>query len=175
MAHWHTIVIGGGTMGTAAAWELGKRGDRALVLEQFSHIHSLGSHGGYTRMIRHAYAEGADYVPFVQRADELWVELETIAARPLFHRTGTLELDTKTGNDHARKARLSAERAGISFEWLDAAAIRAHFPQFVVGDDWEAGFGNRSGFLEVEPALQTMIRSAQESGVVVRDNTFAPM
>ena len=32
MTHYSVIVLGGGTMGTAAAWELGKRGERALVL-----------------------------------------------------------------------------------------------------------------------------------------------
>ena len=52
MAHFETIVLGGGTMGTAAAWELGKRGQKALVLEQFQHVHALGSHGGQTRIIR---------------------------------------------------------------------------------------------------------------------------
>jgi len=38
------IVLGGGTMGTAAAWELGKRGVRTLVLEQFDHVHNQGAH-----------------------------------------------------------------------------------------------------------------------------------
>ena len=55
---WDVIVLGGGTMGTAAAWALSQRGVSVLVLEQFGHIHSLGSHGGGTRMFRHAYAEG---------------------------------------------------------------------------------------------------------------------
>ena len=61
--HYETIVLGGGTMGTAAAWELGKRGERALVLEQFEHVHDRGSHSGQTRIIRHAYAEGPDTFP----------------------------------------------------------------------------------------------------------------
>ena len=52
------IVLGGGTMGTAAAWALSRRGVSTLVLEQFSHVHSLGSHGGHTRVFRHAYSEG---------------------------------------------------------------------------------------------------------------------
>jgi glycine/D-amino acid oxidase-like deaminating enzyme len=57
---WDVIILGGGTMGTAAAWALSSRGVSVLVLEQFGHIHSMGSHGGGTRIFRHAYAEGPE-------------------------------------------------------------------------------------------------------------------
>ena len=62
---WDVIILGGGTMGTAAAWALSKRGAQVLVLEQFGHIHTLGSHGGGTRIFRHAYAEGPSMSPHV--------------------------------------------------------------------------------------------------------------
>ncbi|MEA2528763.1 MAG: sarcosine oxidase, partial [Thermomicrobiales bacterium] len=86
MDHYSVIVIGGGTMGTAAAWELGKRGERAIVFEQFGHVHTMGAHSGQTRVIRHAYAEGAGYIPLVLRADELWEELEAEARIKVLHR-----------------------------------------------------------------------------------------
>src|SRR5438093_11497099 len=86
------IVIGGGTMGSGAAWALGKRGARVLVLEQFSHVHDQGSHSGKTRIIRQMYAESPDYVPLVQRAEALWHELEDDIGEPLIHRTGGLDL-----------------------------------------------------------------------------------
>jgi glycine/D-amino acid oxidase-like deaminating enzyme len=35
MTHYDVIVLGGGTMGLAAAWELARRGRRALVLSNF--------------------------------------------------------------------------------------------------------------------------------------------
>lgn len=58
------IVVGGGTMGTAAGWALARRGHSVIVLEQFQHIHTFGSHGGHTRIFRHAYFEGPAYVPW---------------------------------------------------------------------------------------------------------------
>src|SRR3954447_11463873 len=103
-------------MGTAAAWELGKRGEKALVLEQFSHIHTMGSHSGQTRVIRHAYSEDPDYVPFVLRADELWVELERRSQCALLHRVGALELSPAANSAHAARARHSAETYGLNFE-----------------------------------------------------------
>src|SRR5215475_5623762 len=76
MAQYDVIVLGGGTMGIACAWDLAKRGKHALVLEQFDFVHDRGAHSGRTRIFRHAYAEGAEYIPLVMRADQLWQDLE---------------------------------------------------------------------------------------------------
>ena len=169
MAHFDTIVLGGGSMGTAAAWELGKRGERALVLEQFGHVHAQGSHSGYTRVIRHAYSEGADYVPLVLRADELWMELEGAIGERVYHRVGGLEL-TAPGFDQAHTARASAKAHNLDYEWLDGAEVRRRWPQIQVPDDWEAGYGARSGFLDVEMALHGMADQARILGVKIREN-----
>jgi monomeric sarcosine oxidase len=167
--HYPVIVLGGGTMGSAAAWELGKRGIPALVLEQFGHVHDQGSHGGQTRIIRHAYAESPDYVPIVVRADDLWVELEAETGRRFFHRIGCLDL-AAPGYGHARSARASAERWGLPFEWLDGAEVRRRYPAWTIPDEWEACFDPRAGYLEVEPALRAFGEAAQSRGVTTRDH-----
>src|SRR5215217_4156460 len=95
-------------MGTAAAWALGKRGLKALVLEQFHHVHDQGSHGGETRVIRHAYAESPEYVPLVRRADQLWQELQASVGERVLVRCGGVEL-AAPGFDHARAGRASAD------------------------------------------------------------------
>ena len=169
MTHYDVIVLGGGTMGSAAAWELGKRGERAMVLEQFGHVHRNGAHSGETRVIRHAYAEGAGYVPLVQRADQLWVELEAASGKHVFHRVGTLEL-AGPGQSHARRAKASADEHGIAFEWLNPDEIRRRFPQFVVGDDWESGYGSDAGFLDVNTALHAFGDQARSLGVEIREH-----
>jgi sarcosine oxidase len=169
VAHYDAIVIGGGTMGTAAAWELGKRELKALVLEQFEHVHTKGAHSGETRIIRHAYAEGPDYVPLVFRADDLWMELEALAGELLFHRVGAIELSAP-GNNHAALARVSAIEHGIPFDWLAMDDVRSRYPQFAVGDDWVGGFGDRGGFLDVERSLRAMASQARSHGVEIREH-----
>jgi len=173
MTHYATIVLGGGTMGTAAAWQLGLRSERALVIEQFSHVHNLGAHSGQTRVFRHAYAEDPDYVPFVLRADELWMTLEQETGQQVLHRVGALELANQSGGEHAQRARASAEKYDLDFEWLDASEIRRRWPQFVFGDDWEGGFGKTAGFLNVEPALHAMGDSARRNGIEILENAAA--
>jgi sarcosine oxidase len=168
VGHYDVIVIGGGTMGTAAAWELGKRGLKALVLEQFEHVHANGAHSGESRIIRHAYAEGPDYVPLVFRADDLWMELEALTGELLFHRIGAIELSAP-GNSHAALARESARQHGIPFEWLSMDDVRNRYPQLAVADDWVGGFGDRGGFLDVERSLRAMASQARLRGVEIRE------
>jgi monomeric sarcosine oxidase len=169
MAHYSAIVIGGGTMGTAAAWELGKRGERALVLEQFNHVHGFGAHSGKTRIIRHAYSEGADYVPLVLRADDLWVELESVSGQQILHRVGGLEM-SGPGHTHTKQARRSAELHNVPFEVLEPAEIRTRWPAFHVPDDLDAIYCPRSGFLAVDPALTALGAQARTLGVEIKEN-----
>src|SRR5438552_1379222 len=61
--HYDVIVIGLGGMGSAATFELARRGARVLGLEQFARGHDQGSSHGQTRIIRTAYYEHPDYVP----------------------------------------------------------------------------------------------------------------
>src|SRR4051812_45420625 len=70
------IVIGVGGMGSAACYQLARRGVRVLGLEQFDIPHAKGSSHGFSRMIRTAYYEHADYVPLLQRGFQLWKALE---------------------------------------------------------------------------------------------------
>ena len=82
-------------------------------------------------------------MPFVFRADDLWMDLEQVR-QTVFHRVGGLELSAP-GNPHAEVARESARVHGIPFEWLAPDEIRTRFPQFKVGDDWVGGFGVAAG------------------------------
>ncbi|MEJ7763690.1 MAG: N-methyl-L-tryptophan oxidase [Thermomicrobiales bacterium] len=170
--HYPVIVLGGGTMGLAAAWELGKRGVPALVLEQFGIVHDRGSHSGQTRVIRHAYAESPDYVPIVLRADDLFVALEAETGNQVLHRTGGLDL-AGPGHDHARLARLSAETWDVPFEWLDGAEIRYRYPAWRVSDDWEACYSPLSGFLHVDATLSSLASASRARGVEIRSHEAA--
>src|SRR2546427_4686285 len=164
MAEYDVIVLGGGTMGIASAWELAKRGRRALVLEQFDFVHDRGAHSGQTRIFRQAYAEGAEYIPLVLRAEELWGHLEAETQTRILHRVGGLEM-AAPGYLHTRRARDSAAQYHIDFQWLTAAEVRHGWPMIHIPDEWEAGFGPGAGFLDVEAALRAMARYARQGGV----------
>jgi monomeric sarcosine oxidase len=170
--HFDVIVLGGGTMGTAAAWALGKRGLKTLVLEQFQHVHDQGSHGGETRVIRHAYAESPEYVPLVRRADQLWQDLEAASGERVLVRCGGLEL-AAPGFAHARSARASADEHGLAYEWITPEEVMSRWPAFHVPDAWDALYSPDSGFLLTVPALRAMANMACALGATIAEETPA--
>src|SRR6266567_8886756 len=91
------IIVGLGAMGSAVAAHLARRGKRVLGLDRFAPPHALGSSHGQTRIIREAYFEHPVYVPLVQRAYELWAELEKEAGRTLIRQTGGLMIGRPDG------------------------------------------------------------------------------
>ena len=85
----HTIIVGLGGMGSAAAAHLAARGVRVLGLEQFQPAHSHGSSHGRSRVIRLAYFEHPAYVPLLRRSFELWRRLEIDSGRVVLQMTGS--------------------------------------------------------------------------------------
>ncbi|WP_449540155.1 FAD-dependent oxidoreductase [Ferdinandcohnia sp. Marseille-Q9671] len=90
--HYDVIVIGAGSMGMAAGYFLSKSRKRTLLIDSFNPPHNKGSHHGDTRIIRHAYGEGEQYVPLALKAQELWNDLENVTGKQLFLPTGVLNV-----------------------------------------------------------------------------------
>src|SRR5436853_1672076 len=91
------IVAGLGAMGSAAAFHLAASGRRVLGLDRFRPPHNLGSSHGLTRIIREAYFEHPLYVPLVQRAYQLWADLERQSGKQLLRQTGGLMIGPPSG------------------------------------------------------------------------------
>src|SRR5579864_5470614 len=117
------IVIGVGGMGSAAAFELSRRGQRVLALEQFALGHDRGSTHGHTRIIRKAYYEHPDYVPLVLRAWDRWRDLERRGGRTLLTEQPCLTIGRPDGELIAG-VRQSAGLHGLPVEALDATDLR---------------------------------------------------
>ncbi|MEO9237970.1 MAG: FAD-dependent oxidoreductase, partial [Jatrophihabitantaceae bacterium] len=90
MSEYDVIVVGLGAMGSAAAYQLARRGQRVLGIEQFTPAHSFGSSHGGSRIVRKAYFEKPDYVPLLVRSYQLWDELSASYGEQLFNRCGAL-------------------------------------------------------------------------------------
>lgn len=168
--HTDVVIVGGGTMGTAAGWALARKGARVAVLEQFQHVHAYGSHGGKTRIFRHAYAEGPRYVPWALEADRLWSDLQDRTGNPFMHRIGCIDI-SGPDNDRAHTARASAMQYGIAHEWLTGAEINARWPIWNVPGDRVACYGPDAGFLDVAIALRALAQEMTVAGGILRDET----
>ncbi len=167
------IVLGVGAMGSAALFQLARRGARVLGIDRFTPPHTHGSSHGETRITRQAIGEGAHYVPLVLRSHEIWAELEAATGAKLLEITGGLIISsTKTvARNHVPaffRATLDAAKAfGIAHRMLDAAQIRAEFPQFNVQDDEHGYWERNAGFLRPEACIAAQLTMAQRHGAAV--------
>jgi sarcosine oxidase len=162
-------IAGLGAMGSAAAFHLASRGANVLGIDRFAPPHALGSTHGDTRIIREAYYEHPLYVPLVQRAYELWFELERKTGRTLYTRTGGLNAGPE--NSVLVQGALRTVRAhGIAHEVLDARQVEQRFPAYQPNPGWIAVFEQRAGCLAPEACIQAHLMLAATGGAtLVRD------
>ena len=157
------IVVGLGAMGSATLYHLARRGQRVLGLDQFAPPHTLGSSHGLTRIIREAYFEHPIYVPLLQRAYELWSDLENKSGRSLFHQTGGLMIGTPDSLVVAGALR-SAREHGLKHELLSAPDVHRRFPALRPSDDMVAVFEPRAGVLYPERCIAAHLDAARSGG-----------
>lgn len=118
------VVVGGGVMGAATAWELARRGHEVVLLDRFWAGHERGSSHGTERIFRLVYPE-PDYARLAAAALPLWRELEEAAGEVLLETTGALDL----GPDEALAPLAAAcEAAGVPVSWLDPDEVAERWP-----------------------------------------------
>jgi sarcosine oxidase len=163
------IIVGLGAMGSAALCHLAERGVRAIGLDRFNPPHALGSTHGLSRIIRESYYEHPRYVPLVQRAYELWADLERRAARRLFHQTGGLMIGDPDSVLVSGALR-SAREHDLPHELLSSVATHARFPAFTLPDSMVGFFEPRAGVLDPEACVDAHLRLAEAAGAELHPN-----
>jgi sarcosine oxidase len=166
--HLHDVaVIGLGAMGSAAALELARRGLDVIGLDRFKPPHTLGSSHGDSRIIREAYFEHPVYVPMVQRAFELWRELECASGANLLRPTGGLMIGTPDSTLVTGALR-SAQMHGLEHALLPADEIHARFPALNPEPQMVGVWEPRAGVLSPEACVRAQLEQAQRSGATLR-------
>ncbi|MFP7493008.1 N-methyl-L-tryptophan oxidase [Terribacillus saccharophilus] len=163
-------IIGAGTMGMAAGAYLAQQNVKTVLIDRFDPPHHSGSHHGTTRMIRHAYGEGRQYVTLVKRAQQLWEELEKQSDHRIFEKTGVLGLGPSTST-FLEETRKSAEKYDLPLEVLSAQQIKDKWPGISIPDDYIGCFETDSGLIYSENAIQAYRGIALEHGAQLITDT----
>jgi sarcosine oxidase len=167
MNSFDVIVLGVGGMGSAACYELARRGRRVLGLEQFPLVHSRGSSHGHTRIIRTAYAEHPAYVPLVRRAFERWYELEQVTGRHLLTESRCLNVGPPD-SELVAGVRASVREHHLGGIQVSSAEISQFFPAFRFPPDYVGILEQAAGFLYVEDCVRAHVDAAVSLGAEVR-------
>ena len=176
MDKYDAIIVGLGAMGSAAAYQLAKRGKRVLGIDRFAPPHKFGSSHGETRITRLAIGEGVHYTPLVIRSHEIWREIEKETGAQLLTQTGGLFMSSGSRtsrlhvDDFFSNTVAAAEKYDIPHEILDAKDIRKRFPPFAVRDD-EVGYHEpAAGFLRPEACIAAQLGLAAKHGATIHTN-----
>jgi sarcosine oxidase len=167
MTQFDVAVCGLGATGSAALYQLARRGVRVIGLERFRPGHDRGSSHGETRIIRLGYFEHPSYVPLVRSAYAAWREIEEAAGRQLLHVTGIAEIGPPGGRLVAGTL-ASSQQHGLRHEILAAPELMQRIPAFRVPADYVGVVQPDGGFLEAEASIDAMVRLAQAKGAEIR-------
>lgn len=163
-------IVGAGTMGMAAGAFLAKQNAKTLLIDAFDPPHIKGSHHGDTRLIRHAYGEGRQYVALVKRAQQLWEELEQETGCKIFENTGVLGLGPKD-SPFLQETIAAAQKYDLPLEILDAKEIQRRWSGFSLPDHFIGCFEAGSGIIYSEAAIRAYKETALKNGAELVPNT----
>src|SRR5690348_8531597 len=146
-----------------ASWQLAARGLRVVGIDRFTVPGPFSAYAGESRVFRMVYAEGGHYTPLLQRAHDLWRELEAASGAELLHVTGVVTIMERDHPDHEALLRAGREN-GLSFEVLADDEARRRLPQHVIRDGDVALFDPAGGFVRSEQAVFSALQLAQRAG-----------
>jgi sarcosine oxidase len=167
MTRFDVVVCGLGAAGSAALYQLARRGVPVLGLERFVPGHPHGSSHGETRIIRLGYFEHPSYVPLVRSAYAEWRAIEAAAGRQLLHVTGIAEIGPPDGV-LVTGTLASVAQHGLAHEVLAARDLMQRFPAFALPPSFVGVVQPEGGFLEAEPSIAAMVGLAQARGAEIR-------
>lgn len=166
------IIVGLGGMGAAALLALARCGRRVLGIDQFDVPSDLNASGGHhTRIFRFSYFEDPRYVPLMERAYEMWRELEQHRQDRIVHSVGCLEIGPLDGR-LVGGALTAARLHGLPHELLTSSQIARRFPAWSsLPRSMVALFESRAGFLRADRGLAAMLDAAMAAGAEVLPRT----
>ncbi len=163
-------VLGLGAMGAMAAWRGASRGAKVLGIEQFGIAHARGSSHGGSRIFRKTLFEGPDYVPLIERADQLWTQLGAESGKTVFQRSGGLCIGPRDGQ-LVQEALQCARFGGFEHQLLEPDELAARYPQHAPFADDVAVLEPGAGVLDPEESIRAALGLAQAAGADLRFET----
>jgi sarcosine oxidase len=153
-----TLIVGGGAMGSAAAWALARRGREVTLLERFGPGHTRGASHGASRNFNLSYSHPT-YVSMLVEALQLWRELEDDTDTRLLDQVGLV--------NHGQGqpfAAVHAALSGVGFdpELLSVAAAEERWPG--IRFDTEVLYTPEAGRLNADASVAALQRAAARHG-----------
>lgn len=172
------VIIGGGTIGLAAAYYSARARYKTLLLEQFDFWNSKASSGGYSRIFRVMHSD-RHMAQLAEISLALWREIEAAGGgREILYEHPLVFFGSKT-SDITPEGKLSdmaktMNALGIPFQELDRAGLLREFPVFkTLPDDYFGYVQPNSAAIRVRDSIELFWTLASRDGAVLLKNQKA--
>lgn len=166
------VVVGVGSVGSMAGWQLASRGLRVIGVDRFSIPGPFSAYAGESRIFRKVYVEGGHYTPILQRAHDLWRDLEKISGTRLLNITGAVTIYDEH-NPRLSPLITAAQEHGLDCELLRGDEARTKYPEHVIRDTDVTIFDPEGGYLYSEKAVTAALVEAARLGAKFLGNRKA--
>ena len=155
------VIVGGGGMGSAAAWQLARRGIDTVLLERFAPGHANGASHGASRIFRTSYPDPV-HIALAEEAEREWRALEDETGADLLTITGGVE---HGGHPYLDELADGLAAAGVAHEWLAPEEATERWPG--IRFDQRALHHPGSGRLHADHAVAALQLAAADHGATV--------
>ena len=166
--NYDVIVIGGGAIGLATAYHLGKRDAKTLVLEQFTFLNQSGSSAGVSRQFRIPYPD--EYmVTMALEAIPYWDELQKETEVQLLDKVGTLwfgDPEVRSTEGNIADAEKSLKALGVPYSTLTSKEIEEQYHFRNLPDNYTGLFQPDGASINFKATIETLLHLCQKEETV---------
>ncbi|CAK7354138.1 unnamed protein product [Dovyalis caffra] len=163
------IVVGAGIMGSSTAYQLAKRGQKTLLLEQFDFLHHRGSSHGESRTMRATYPEDY-YCDMVMESSQIWEQAQSEIGYKVYFKSQQFDMGP-SDNKSLRSVISSCEKKCLSYRVLDSQQVADRFSGRVsIPENWVGVLAEIGGVIKPTKAVSMFQALAFQKGAVLRDN-----
>ncbi|MDP3949615.1 N-methyl-L-tryptophan oxidase [Microbacterium sp.] len=171
MESFEVAVVGMGALGSAAAYQLARRGAKVVAFEQYDLGHVRGASHDTSRIVRTSYG-ASQYVRLAQSAYRDWADLEAESGERLLTITGGVIFLPTAGPYSASDFTSALEECDVPHELLSPAEVQARWPQFRVPEGVETVYTADTGIAHAARTVATLQMRARVHGADIRDRTL---
>ncbi|KAJ8763726.1 hypothetical protein K2173_003508 [Erythroxylum novogranatense] len=163
------IVVGAGIMGSSTAYQLAKRGQNTLLLEQFDFLHHCGSSHGESRTLRATYRQDY-YGTMVLESSQLWEKAENEIGFKVYFKGH--HFDMGPVDDRSLSAIISScGKNSIPYRVLNHREVAEQFSGRIdIPDNWIGVRTELGGIIKPTKAVSMFQTLAIQNGAVLRDH-----
>jgi monomeric sarcosine oxidase len=168
------VVVGGGLLGLAAAYNCAQAGKKVAVLEQFEFFNQNGSSADFCRMWRVMYT-GEYYAKMALETSPMWDKLEQDLGEKLIDKSGLLNfgIDTPdTPEGTMEDAKKVMQKLKIPFTQLTSAQLMQQYPFKNLPSEYYGLYQANGGTINVQGVLRGYYKLAATAGATMRSGEW---